>query len=217
MAKNHTNNNVGNIEHEPMVSVIVLNYNGQHCIKDCIESLLAQSYTNREFIIVDNGSVDNSLEIIKDFIPRIRVITNSVNVGFTKGNNIGIRAAKGDLISFVNNDTRVHTDWLRHLVNYLKRNAHIGIIMGVIYYEDYPELIWSAGGLVDLLTGMTWHIGKLRRIQELNTNIQPDYIPNCGSVIRKEVLRDVGMLNEKYFLYSEDVDLGYKIKKANYK
>ena len=201
----------------PRISIVVLNYNGQEFINDCVESLLAQSYINNEIIVIDNGSTDRSLELLGKFDTKIRLIINPENVGFSRGNNIGIKESKGEMIALVNNDTIVHPDWLLNLTNHLVENTDVGIATGVIYFAEYPNLIWCAGGMIDAFTGMTWHKGKLRKIGELNSKIEPDYIPNCGSLIRREVFEDIGMLNERYFLYSEDVEFSLRARAAGWK
>ncbi|HEX7468213.1 MAG TPA: glycosyltransferase family 2 protein, partial [Methanobacterium sp.] len=104
----------------PLISVIITNYNGKIHLKECLDSLERIDYDNYEIILVDNASVDGSVEFAKTILPTIKVIPLDKNYGFAEGCNIGALEAKGEFIVFLNNDTRVDAEWLSELVNATK-------------------------------------------------------------------------------------------------
>ncbi|HDM76863.1 MAG TPA: glycosyltransferase family 2 protein, partial [Deltaproteobacteria bacterium] len=100
-------------------SVIVLNKNGSLLLPECLHSLHRQTWTDVEIVVVDNGSIDGSVEFVQEHFPEVRVVRLEENLGFCKGNNIGIRQAKGEYIALLNNDTVVDPHWLEELVRAL--------------------------------------------------------------------------------------------------
>jgi O-antigen biosynthesis protein len=108
----------------PLISVIILNYNGKKYLQNCISSVLQTTYPNFEVILVDNASTDQSLKTVKEKFaedPRLKIIENNRNLGFSGGNNIGYNFSKGEYIAFLNNDTTVTPSWLTHLSNALTK------------------------------------------------------------------------------------------------
>ena len=100
---------------QPLVSIIILNYNAGQILLDCFESVIKTNYDNFEIIIVDNASEDKSHRKCKEKFERVRIIENEKNLGYCEGNNIGIKNAKGEFIVILNPDTTVHPDWLNEL------------------------------------------------------------------------------------------------------
>jgi len=199
----------------PLVSIIVLNYNGELYIEQCLNSLLGQSYPNFEVIVVDNKSTDDSISILRGFIPQIRLILNEKNLGFAAGNNIGIKAAKGELIALFNNDAFADRNWLSKLVTGLLNKPEAGIAAGIIYYVEPDDVIWSAGGHFDMLTGLSWHLGQYEK--ETCPSQDIDYLPGCALLIKREVFNEIGLLDERFFLYCEEVDFCLRAKHAGFK
>ena len=208
---------VKNINKKPLVSIIILNWNGEKCIEQCIDSVLSQTYDNFEVIVVDNASTDKSPEIVKKKYPMVKLIINNKNLGVAKGLNVGIKASKGELIAILNNDVVLHKDWLLNCVNEILSSNDIGIVGGITYYYDPKDIIWAAGARVDLFSGFTWHIShgeKNVKIEELN---DIDYIPSCAIVIKKEIFDKIGLLDEHYFLYFDETDYCMCAKKMGCK
>lgn len=200
----------------PLVSIIVLNWNGKDCIGQCLESLDAQTYTNREIIVVDNASSDGSPEFVRKEFPHIRLIVNDRNLGFSKGNNVGINAARGDLIALFNHDAVATPEWLSNLVRAItkKNSAMLG---GLMYYMEPKDVVWAAGGKIDALTGIDWHpyqgekIGK-NGVQDTD---DIDFIPGCALLIKREAIDRIGLLDSDLF-YFEDIDWGLLSKRVGY-
>jgi GT2 family glycosyltransferase len=194
--------------------VIVLNYNGASSIQKCVESILAQSYTPSEIILVDNDSSDGSADSAQQLFPTVRVIRNSENLGFAEGNNVGIRKSQGDLVLLANNDIVLEREAVSRLVR--QASLDVGLVGGAIQYAD-GERIWSYGGLFDPFTGMHWHAfqgmsGKTR----LPQNLQVDYVPGALLLARRSLLERVGLLDDYFFLYGDDVDLALKAQRLGY-
>jgi len=203
----------------PLVSVIVVNYNGKKYIRECLNSLLDQKYPNFEIIVVDNASTDNSPEIIKKEFPQIKLIINNKNLGFAAGNNVGIKKAEGELIALFNPDAIAEPNWLSELVNAFNSSLDVGIAGGIVYYYEPKDVVWAAGGKIDIFTGVSWHIYQGEKInsKNLKTTDDIDYIPGCALVIRKNLLEKINLLDEEYFLYTDDLDLGFQIKRLGYR
>lgn len=118
----------------PLISIIIVNLDGEHHLADLAASLNQQSYRNFEIIFVDNGSQDQSNDLWKTLVPNSRVVALGENVGFAKANNIGLTHSKGELIAVLNNDTRVDHDWLYSLVNTMRRDPDIGAVTSKIRF-----------------------------------------------------------------------------------
>ncbi|MBI4286103.1 MAG: glycosyltransferase family 2 protein [Chloroflexi bacterium] len=199
----------------PMVSIIVLNWNGAGCLRPCLASLFEQTYPNYEVIVVDNASTDGSPEIVRKEFPPARLIINGRNLGFAAGNNIGIKAARGELVVLFNNDASADPHWLARLGEGILSSPGTGIASGPIYYREPKDMLWGIAGRFDVLSGMTWHLGQYDREVLLSNDF--DYIPFCAVLIRKEVFDQIGFLDERFFISSEDVDFCLRARQAGYK
>ena len=194
-------------------SVVVLNYNGKQHLRDCFESLEAQDYKDFEIIFVDNASKDGSIEYVKKNYPKIKAISNAKNLGFAGGNNTGMRAAKGEFVVILNNDTKADKSWLKNLVKEAKKHQLIGMCASKMVYFDNPEIMNSAGLQVSR-NGRGKDIG----IKELAKNHSKNkwVVGPCGgaALYKKEMLEDVkegeDYFDTSYFIYYEDLDLALR-------
>ena len=200
-----------------LISIIVLNWNGENFIKQCLESLMNQTYSHSDYeiIVVDNSSTDKSIDIIKNEFPSVKLIINKKNYGFAKGNNIGIKFAKGEIISLINNDVIVSKKWLEKLVSGFLEESDASLASGTIYFYKPSNIIWSTGARFDLITGLQWHPAKYKKVLEHNEEI--DFFPFCATLIKKEVFNKIGLLDEQFFIYSEDFDFCLRAKNAGFK
>lgn len=198
---------------EPLVSVIVLNWNGKENLRKCLQSLAGQDYPKYEIVVVDNASTDGSVELTEKY-PQARVIVNDKNLGFAEGNNVGIQESKGEIVALVNNDIVADKKWISELVKTIREDHTIGLVGGIIYSSSGEKEIWSTGGRIDLLTGYTWHNRKNSPV-DLIEDI--DYIPACAIVARRETIESIGYLDKGYFIYSEDVEWGINAKRVGLK
>ena len=198
----------------PKVFIIVLNFNGEDKVLNCLTSIFQSDYENFEVVLVDNNSTDGSFEKAKLQYSRVHFIRSAVNVGFAKGNNIGIRWALekfADHIFILNNDTVIERDTLSVLVAAMKKIGNTAIISPLIMEANKKD-IWFAGGTIDWLRMRTHHINKL-----LSNELFPSqYLSGCAMLINKHVFKEIGLLDERYFLYYEDADFSYRANKAGF-
>lgn len=206
----------------PKIFTVVLNWNGSGDTIECVESLKKVVYPNHNILIVDNGSTDGSESILRSLFPDIEVIQTGANLGYAGGNNIGIRHALergADYIWLLNNDTIVDSRCLKYMVCAAEAGDRVGMVGSKIYYLDSPETIWFAGGKVDLgRGGLTSHIGMGLKDEGLyDEPAETDYITGCSILARREMIDDVGLLDENYFLYFEDSDWCLRARKNGWK
>lgn len=201
----------------PKVSIIILNYNGKEDTLECLDSVSGLDYPNYEIIVVDNGSTDGSMEAVKSEFPRVSIIANKENLGFTGGNNIGIAralAAGAAYILLLNNDTAIDKPALRLLVEAMDKDAKMGLIGPAIFYWGSKERLWSSGTLIDW-SRFVWARpasagGGLDKAYEV------DAISGCAMMFRAGALRECGLFDERFFLYGEDTDICLRIKQKGF-
>lgn len=199
----------------PLVSIVVLNYNGKKHLENCIGSVLKNSYPNFEVLLVDNGSTDRSVQPVKDRYgadPRLKIIESNKNLGYSGGNNLGFEQSKGRYIVFLNNDTTVESDWLIHLVEALEHDSTIGIAQSLIYSMD-KKSIQSAGWLYS-----DYLIKKYALCADRPANLQfkPvfDISFTCGAsmIIRREILDEMGAFEPSVPFFYDDTLLTLKTR-----
>ncbi len=201
----------------PKISVIIVTFNGEKHIFNCLESVLKSTYSNYEIIIVDNASKDGVSNLIKEKFLQVKLITNKKNLGFAGGNNIGIKKSEGEFVFLLNDDTMIHPDLLKVLVAELESSPKIGIVGPKIYFMKTKK-IWFAGGKVDWKKGEARNLGKGLTDSELenDTKKEVDFITGCALMIKREVIEKIGLLDKKFFAYYEDADWCQKARKAGY-
>jgi len=198
------------------VSIIVVNWNGRHHLQLCLSSLFAQTYPNFEIILVDNGSTDGSQTFVREQFPNVRLMALRQNVGFASGNNVGIRASTADYIATVNNDTKVDPNWLTALVETAEANPQVGMCAAKLLFWDRPDVINSAGICLDR-AGIAWD----RLGGQLNSATQSPPMPVFGAsggaaLYRRTMLDQIGLFDEDFFAYLEDVDLAWRARLAGW-
>jgi GT2 family glycosyltransferase len=206
---------------KPSVSIIILNYNGREDTLACLRSMEHLTYPNVQVIVVDNGSTDGSVEAFRAQHPRFTLIETGANLGFTGGNNVGIRHALehgADYIMLLNNDTVVAPDMLDVMVAVMEANPGVGVTGPTIYYYDAPETIWSAGGGIDWSRGLTWMIG-IDEEDKAQFGLSPrsvDFVTGCAILARREVWQKVGLLDDKFFMYYEETEWCVRARRAGF-
>jgi len=199
----------------PKVAVVILNWNGKGVTLDCLESLSAVDYPNLQVIVVDNGSHDGSPEAFRENYPQATVIENGRNLGFTGGNNVGIQRALADGADYVmslNNDTVVDVAFLDKLVAVGERDSRIGVLCPKIYYYDKPDTLWFAGGYFSFWRGKSFSIGQGE--PDNGQYDQPrdiSFATGCAFLAKRKVVEDVGMYDDRFFIYFEDADLTLRV------
>ncbi len=203
----------------PKASVLIVNLNGEKYLKECLNSLKDLNYPQDklEVIVVDNGSTDRSLVLIKQNYPNVKIIENSRNIGFAYANNQAAKAAEGEYIAFLNNDTRVDKNWLIELLRPIYKDKEI--------VASGSKVLSIDGKKIDFIGGMINFEGKGFQI-DYGTPVENDnhdrymFLPfvNGGSMmINRKVFLDAGGFDQDFFAYYEDVDLGWRLWVLGYK
>jgi GT2 family glycosyltransferase len=196
---------------EPLVAIIVVSWNKKADTLACLASLLKVDYQNHKIIVIDNGSTDQTSEALRTTYPLIRLIENPSNLGFVEANNIGLKLAAtwdAKYAILLNNDTVVAPDFLTHLVDAMESDPNAAAAGPMIYYDEQPEMIWSAGGAIDWQTGQTTMIGLNERDvgQYLSIPRSTDFITGCALLVRMTTVQEIGLLDPRFFAYYEEVE-----------
>jgi len=204
---------------DPLVLAVVVNWNRGEDTQECLRSLEQQTYPRVGIIVVDNGSEDGSPESIQRNFPGVELIRLSRNTGFAGGFNRGIERALsrgGDCVLILNNDTVADRLMVEKLVGNLRPGA--GIAFPKIYFYDDPLRLWSVGARRQFLTlEMTDKaIGQLDRGQWDEVQ-ERDYVTGCALLVQREVFEKVGLFDERYFAYYEDMDFSFRVREAGWR
>ncbi len=194
----------------PRVSLIILNWNGSELIRDCLESVAAQDFADFETIVVDNGSTDGSAEIVAREFPSAHLIRNSENTGFCRGNNIGIGAATGELIVLLNNDAELAPTFLSRVAYAADLEPEVGMFATRILMHDRRSVFDSTGLLVypdGVCRSRGWLEKDVGQYDVADEVLGPN---GCAAAYRRVMLDDVGLFDERYFAYLEDLDLAFR-------
>lgn len=199
------------------IFLILINFNNYAMTIECVNSIVQSTYKNYSIVIVDNASSDDSYEKLSTFYNEqqmVYVIKASENNGFSAGNNIGIDFAikhGAEYIMLLNNDTVIDKEMIALL--HAKADKHTVTLPKMFYYSD-PKVIWYAGGKIDYKCGNIKHIGQDRRDSAMySSELLCSFMTGCCALIHKSVLQSVGLLDESYFMYGEDVDYSIRLKK----
>lgn len=194
----------------PKVSIIVLNWNGEAYLKDCLASLEKQTYQNIELILVDNASQDNSVALVKEYFPKLKIIISHENLGFGAGNNLGIKAAKGKYIMILNNDTEVDPRCIEELVKVIEKDSGIGSCATKILSCSNRNII-DVAGLIIYPDGSARGRGRLEQAEHnFNKLEEVFFCSGCAALYKREMLDGIGLFDEDFFAYHDETDLGMR-------
>jgi GT2 family glycosyltransferase len=199
------------------VSVVIPNWNGRQFLSGCLDSLAKQTYKNLEVIVVDNGSVDGSIDFLESNYAWVRLISFDHNTGFSVAVNEGIRQAGGSYIALLNNDTIVDSLWVQEMVRALTEHVDCGsAACKMLAYNDKTILDGAGDGY--RRGGLPGRIGHSEK--DFGQFDQERYVLGaCGGAVfyRRELFDAIGLFDEDYFAYLEDVDFGLRAQSAGYK
>ncbi len=194
-----------------MLAVIIANWNGAHLLPTCLDALRRQRFQDFETLVVDNGSSDGSLELLARDYPEVRVLPLAENRGLAGGTNVGIRAVpESEIIVTLNNDTEAHPDWLGELVGALEAHPEAGSAASKLLLFDRRDVIHSAGDYYRL-DGIPGNRGVWE--QDDGRYATPELVFGAcagAAAYRRRMLEDVGLFDESFFMYCEDVDLSFR-------
>ena len=218
------------------LSIIIVNWNTKDLLKNCLKSIY--QYTSDldfEVIVVDNGSSDGSIEMIRQEFPQIILIANSENLGFAKANNLGFeksRSALPEYVLFLNSDTLIKENSFLKMVEVLRKDRKIGVLSPKLiepdgkfqqeFYRKFPSLSQTFWLYLPPLNKLTYKIGFLRRkylsdIKQKSGPVDNVNLPGACLMMPAEVFRKIGLWDENFWIWLEDVDLCWRIKLAGYK
>lgn len=201
----------------PLISVIIPNWNGASYLPTCLDSLRRQSYPNFEVMVVDNGSTDGSLELLERDYPEVKVVALLENRGFAGGVNAGIREVQGEIVAVFNNDAEADPRWLEELAKALARHPEAGMATPKVLLLDERDVINSAGDFYGV-DGVPGNRGVWQRDE--GQFDREEYVFGAAGVAaayRRAMLDDVGLFDEDFFSFCEDVDLAWRAQLARWK
>lgn len=212
------------------LSVIIVNWNTKKLLEDCLTSVYKFTRNvNFEVIVVDNSSNDGSQKMVKEKFPKAKLISNKDNFGFAKANNIGIRQAKGEYILLLNSDTYLIENSFQKMTEFAEKQENLGALapqllnqdksnqQSVGFFPDLPQIFYWMSFIDDLPFGhllRPYHVDHdifYKKIQQV------DWVTGAAILIPKNIIQKVGNLDEKIFMYGEEVEWCYRIKKAGFK
>ncbi len=198
---------------------LTLNWNRWPDTIACLESLMAQTVPLAEIIVVDNGSIDNSVEFISQRFPTVTILQTGHNLGFAAGCNVGLARAldmEYDYVLVVNNDATLAPDALERLLNVARED--VGILAPKIFYASQPDRINTIGGRRHWLTLEKTGdaCGRTDDPSRYGTR-ECDYLAGCGMLLSRRMLKEVGLFDTRFFMYYEDSDLSWRARRAGFK
>ena len=211
-----------NVKTNPLVSIILINYNGSTDTMECVESLTRVTYDNVKIIVVDNASTDNSVEVLKQNLnyENVILVESPENNGFSAGNNLGILEARrldSGYMLILNNDTLVEPGFIEPLLEVFDSDAQVGCVISKILYASEPDKIWYAGG-----TFNPWFCRAGHDAYNLTDNkvdeVKPvEFASGCCMLLSGTAIEYTGLMDEDYFLYVEDTEYSLRLRKAGFK
>ncbi len=191
-----------------MISIIIPNYNGKHFLGGCLSSIASQTFRDFETILVDNASHDGSVPFVQENFPWTRIIVNPENLGFAGGTNVGIRNANGHFILTLNNDTRLEPNFLLEMSAAMESTSRVGIVAPKMLLMDGRI---NSTGMCISRSGAAWNRGMF---EDDNGQYSTSdlVIGACAgaALYRRNLFDDIGLFDEDFFLYHEDVDLSFR-------
>jgi N-acetylglucosaminyl-diphospho-decaprenol L-rhamnosyltransferase len=214
------------------LSVIIVNHNGKDFLGQCLTSLYASgSDLNFETIVVDNHSGDGSSIMVRRDFPQVCVIENGENLGFARANNIGMAMAEGEYILLLNSDTKVIGDALTQLILFLDKHPEAAVVTGRLVFPDFrdqgvartfPTPLNALFGRRSILTKIFPNNRYSQRylVSLTHTSDEPfevDWVSGACLMVRREVIQEIGSLDERFWMYWEDADICFRIKQRGWK
>ncbi|HFD2051431.1 glycosyltransferase family 2 protein [Clostridium perfringens] len=208
------------MNNEPLIYIIILNYNGYKYTLECIESLNNINYENYRIVVVDNNSTDNSIKLLKKNLKDCIILESKENLGYAGGNNLGIKYAiknKAEYICILNNDLVVSKNFLKDLLKDLDTNKNIGMIGPMICDYTNRNKVQSTGAIINLKRGLVTRINNGKNVNEIKKEIKKcDYIGGACILLNSNLIKEIGYIPEAYFLFYEETEWCLKTKRKGY-
>jgi len=190
------------------LSVVVVNWNGRQLLQECLSSLLSQSVPDIEVVLVDNGSTDDSVDLVRNRFPTVKLLALESNRGFAAGNNRGIEATSAEFVALLNNDAVADRYWAEHLLR-AAADARVGMAASkVVLHGDRGKLDSAGDGMTTV--GVGFKRGHLASPDDYRSAESVFGASGCAMLLRRSMLADIGGLDEDFFLLYEDCDLCFR-------
>lgn len=208
------------------LSIVIVNWNTRDLLCDCLTCLANATGVSCETIVVDNGSTDGSLEMLKARFPEVRVISNTTNIGFAAANNCGLAQASARYCLLLNSDTRVAPDAPAQMVLFMDNHSDAGACGPQLLNADgtlqpsgrlFPTLASALGELLPLPGGWRKVLRGDGQSRDYNQVCQVDEVSGAAVCLRREALDEIGLLDDEFFFLGEDIDLCWRLKRAGWK
>ena len=207
------------------LSIIIVNYNAKDVLSQCLNSIYENTKeVNFEIIVIDNNSKDGSPQIIQQKFPQVKLIQNLSNLGLTRAQNQGLRQAQGKYILILNNDTFLRPQAIIKLIDFMDKTPSAGIAGPRIYTDTRPQIsfAWLPKKphffLPYILFKKIFLAYELKKCHyDYDQNIEVDYVSGACLIIRKDIIRKLGLMDEGYFVYNEDDDLCLRARQSGWK
>jgi GT2 family glycosyltransferase len=213
------------VTHQPSVSIVIVHHYGAEILRKCLDSVFGSRYKNLHVILVDNGSKDGSVDVVRCvYGNRLSVIRSEVNLGFVGGNNLALEAIEGDYVVLLNDDTVVAPGWLERLVKVAERDSSVGVCQPKLLSLTDPrffEYNGCAGGMLDVY-GVPFCRGRVFDVAERDVG-QHDglaevfWAGGAAILIRRSALVEAGLLDQLFYAHMEEIDLCWRIRLLGYK
>jgi len=209
------------LQSSPRVLVIVLCYNGIDLTRACMRSLRDAGYPSMDVLVVDNQSQDGTPAVVRNEFPEVIVLEMSANLGYAEGNNAGLRYALDhnyDYALLLNNDTEVAPDFISKMVEPCQADPKIGVAGPKVYYFEPKDVIYSAGGRIDLTRGNSEMIGlNAHDSGQFDAQFEVDFVSGCALLARCNAIRDAGLLDGRFGMYYEETEWCVRIHRHGWK
>lgn len=205
---------------QPSVYIILINWNTEAVTAECLQSIRDLTYQDYQVVLVDNNSDDRSGQKLSTQFPEVILLQMESNLGFTGGNNAGMKKALedgADYILLLNNDTTIAPDLLDEMVAAMESAEDIAVVSPKIVFFDRPDRLWYAAGSFSWWSGMPSYYYKKGQDSPPSNLKEITFATGCAMLLRAEALREVGLLDERFFAYGEDTDLTTRLLKAGYR
>ena len=208
----------------PSVAIVILNFNGSAYLKKFLLFVIASTYSNKEIIVADNASTDDSLEVLKKYFPQIKVLVNTQNAGFAGGYNWALKLVKADYFVLLNSDVEVTSNWIEPIIELMESNEQIAACQPKIlsYTNKHMfEYAGASGGFIDFL-GYPFLRGRVFDILEEDNNQYNDTIPvfwasGAAMFIKSKIFIECNGFDERFFAHQEEIDLCWRMQLKGYK
>jgi len=208
----------------PLVTIVILNWNGKKYLEQFLPSVLASSYGNKRIVVADNASADDSLQFLQQFYPQVEVLANPINEGFAKGYNTALKQVKSDYYVLLNNDVEVTPNWIEPVIALMESDITIAACQPKIlsfYNRNQFEYAGACGGWLDGL-GYPFARGRVFDKLEEDTGQYDDAAPcfwatGAALFVKAHVYHEAGGLDEFFFAHQEEIDFCWRIQLGGYK